>query len=217
MRAAYGKRLLLGAVAAMVASAASAHEVWVERDGSGPARVYLGEPVERQPPAGDPEFPKLKAPVVFNTDPSKPATLTRRANHIEAAVGPGDVRVRDDNIFKPWTGDDGLTAGVYYGRAGRSETRAALDLEITPTAANSDTFVVMFKGKPLPGASVTVINPELWSKVLKADENGRVKAPVTGPGRYLLGVNHPEKAAATIAGQQVAAVSHTSTTTFFHR
>ena len=40
---------------------AQAHEIWVERDGNGPARIYLGEPAEALPEGGDPEFEKLKA------------------------------------------------------------------------------------------------------------------------------------------------------------
>ena len=40
----------LALVAALtISSSAAAHEVWVERDGSGPARVYLGEPAEPVP------------------------------------------------------------------------------------------------------------------------------------------------------------------------
>ena len=43
---------------------AQAHEVWVERDGAGPARIYLGEPGDPLPEGGDPEFEKLKARVL---------------------------------------------------------------------------------------------------------------------------------------------------------
>ena len=41
---------------------AQAHEIWVERDGAGPARIYLGEPGDTLPEGGDPEFEKLKSP-----------------------------------------------------------------------------------------------------------------------------------------------------------
>ncbi|WP_373928573.1 hypothetical protein QTN93_18045 [Sphingomonas aerolata] len=49
-------------LALMAAGAADAHEVWVERDGTGPARIYLGEPAEPMPAGGDPEFANLKTP-----------------------------------------------------------------------------------------------------------------------------------------------------------
>ncbi len=197
-----------------VASAAGAHEVWVERHNPGAARVYLGEPAEPVPAAGDPEFPKLTAPKVFTGDPSKPAVLTRKANHIEAAVGPGDVRVQDSAIFKPWKTSDGLTAGIFYGRAGREETRTLLPLEIAPVTAGGDTFVVVFRGRPAPGATVTVVNPERWTKTFAADDAGRVAIPVQASGRYLLGVTYSEKGAATVEGEAVAKVVHISTLTF---
>lgn len=199
----------------LLAGAAQAHEIWVERDGAGPARVYLGEPNEVAPPEGDAEFPKLQAPVVFQADPAKAATLTRKANHIEAAVsGKGDVRAKDDNIFKPWNSKDGLTAGVFYGRAGRTETATVMDLEIAPVTAGGNTFVVVFKGKAVADVEVDVINPGLWSKGFKTDAEGKITVPVTDKGRYLLGVHHAEKAAATINGVEVAKVAHTATLTF---
>src|SRR3546814_5409477 len=69
---------------------------------------------------------------LIGAEAAKPAALVRRANHIEAAVtGTGDVRVTDGNVFAPWEAEGGKWEGVvYYARAGRTETRSALDLEI---------------------------------------------------------------------------------------
>src|SRR3546814_5760859 len=64
-----------------LASPATAHEVWAERDAAGPARIYLGEPADPVPAAGDPEFSKLTAPRLIGADGAKPAALVRRANH----------------------------------------------------------------------------------------------------------------------------------------
>lgn len=77
-----------------LAAPAAAHEVWIKRDGNAPARIYLGEPAEAVPESGDPEFPKLKAPMLFAESRHRPAPLVRRADHIEAAVSaPGDLRL----------------------------------------------------------------------------------------------------------------------------
>ena len=41
------RRLLTMMFAALILAApAAAHEIWVERDGNGPARIYLGEPAQ---------------------------------------------------------------------------------------------------------------------------------------------------------------------------
>ena len=198
---------------------ATAHEVWVERDAAGPARIYLGEPADPVPPAGDPEFSKLTAPRLIADDAAKPAALVRRANHIEAAVtGTGDVRLTDDNVFTPWEAEGGKWEGVvYYARAGRTETRSALDLEIVPTAAGANSFVVNWLGKPLPGAKVTVINADRWQKSFAADDQGRIDVPVTGTGRYLLSASHDVEGARTLGGKEVAKTYHISTLTFVAR
>jgi hypothetical protein len=201
---------------ALLAAPAAAHEVWIERDGTGPARIYLGEPADVVPEAGDPEFPKLKAPGLFQADRSKTAPLVRRTNHIEAAVtGGGDVRLTDDNVFAPWEGEGGKWEGVvYYARAGRTEPKTVLDLEISPVTANADSFSVSWLGKPLPGAKVTVVNADRWQKSFTADAEGRVTVPVTAPGRYLLSASHDVEGARTLGGKPVAKTIHVSTLTF---
>jgi hypothetical protein len=139
--------------------AAQAHEVWVERDGSGPARIYLGEPGEMLPPGGDPEFEKLRAPRLV---PGSSGIPVRKAGFIEVAAPTGDVRVIDDSVFAPW-GEEGAKQGViYYARAGRVGTTAVLPWEIVPTAANDDRFALLKNGAPVPGAKITVISPDKW-------------------------------------------------------
>ncbi len=199
-----------------LAAPAAAHEVWIERDAAGPARVYLGEPAEAVPAAGDPEFPKLKAPTVFAGDKAKPAALVRRTNHIEAAVpGAGDVRLVDDTVFEPWAGEGGKLEGVvYYARAGRSETAHALDLEFVPVTANGNSFTLLWQGKPLPAAKVTIFNPDRWSKTFVTDAQGRIDVPVGDGGRYLVSVSHEVPGDRALGGKTVAKTYHISTLTY---
>lgn len=197
-------------------SPATAHEVWIERDGNAPARIYLGEPADVVSESGDPEFAKLKAPTLFVESRDRPAPLVRRANHIEAAVSAaGDVRLVDDNVFEPWAGEDGKLQGVvYHARAGRTETRHALELEIVPVTAGGDSFAVFWQGKPLPGAKLTVIDPDRWSKSYVADDKGVITAPARGNGRYLLSTSHEVAGERTLAGKAVASAIHVSTLTY---
>ncbi len=209
-------RYLAVAACAALALPAAAHDVWIERDASGPARIYLGEPADVVPEAGDPEFANLKTPKLFQADPAKSAALIRRANHIEAAVaGSSDLRLTDDNVFAPWAAEGGKWEGVvYYARAGREETKAVLDLEISPVSAGADRFTVNWLGKPLGGAKVTVVNADRWQKSFTADAEGRVDVPVTAPGRYLLSVSHDVAGDRALGGKTVAKTIHVSTLTF---
>lgn len=209
-------RLLLMMLTAFAVTApVAAHEVWIEREGNGPARIYLGEPAQPVPKGGDPEFHRLKTPLVFLTDPATAIATTRQTDHLEVAVeGAGDVRVRDDAVFEPWDADGVKVGAIFYARAGRSETAANLDFEIVPVSSGADAFTVLFRGEPLGGASVNVITPDYWQKTFTADENGRLEVPDLGAGRYLLGAAHGETTSATVAGQSVAKIQHVSTLTF---
>ena len=177
------RKAILTTLLCLLSGTAQAHEVWVERDGAGAARIYLGEPGEPLPPGGDPEFEKLKAPIVLGQ--SAPA-FTRRAGFLEAKVPAGDVRVWDDKVFAPW-GPEGKKEGVvYYARAGRSETRALLPVEIAPLAANGTRFALLRDGKPVANTKVTIISPEKWSRSVVTGPQGDFDVPVREQGRYLL-------------------------------
>lgn len=196
---------------ALTASAAQAHEVWVERDGSGPARIYLGEPEAPLPEGGDPEFDHLKAPRLI---PATRAALTRRAGYLEVALAPGDVRVQDDAVFAPWGDADKKQGVIYFARAGRAEARAVMPLEIAPTTANGDRFVLTHDGKPQADAKVTIISPEKWSKVVVTDAEGRVTVPLREKGRYLLSATRKAEGRFDTALGEVAILNSVTTTTF---
>ena len=172
---------------------AQAHEIWVERDGAGPARIYLGEPGDTLPEGGDPEFEKLKSPKLV---PATQAAQVRKAGYIEVAAPAGDVRVTDDSVFEPW-GEDGKKQGViYYARAGRADTKAVLPLEI------------------VPAAKILAISPDKWSKSFTTDAQGRVALPINAKGRYILSATQEETGSLTLRGAPVATLYHMTTTSF---
>jgi len=203
-------------VVLMLAGQAAAHEVWLERDGAGPVRVFLGEPDYPAPPGADPEFPRLKGPLVFSSDPASPASLVRKADHLEATVaGAGDVRLVDRDIFEPERGADGSYSGrVFYARVGRAETKALVDLEIVPVKPNGNDFRLVFKGRPAAKEGVTVINPDGWLKHTRADADGLVTIPTPWKGRYLVMIDKVEDGPAELGGKTVSKVTHIATLSF---
>jgi len=198
-------------VALVAPVTANAHEVWVERDGAGPARIYLGEPAEAMPAGGDPEFKNLIAPKIVG---QAGVQQVRRAGFIEAAVAPGDVRVTDDSVFKPW-GEPGAKEGVaYYARAGRSDPGTRMTYEIAPLAANANRFALRHNGKSLGGVKVTLITPARRAVELTAAADGTIDVPVEGKGRYLLTSAQVETGRLRVAGGPVDKLHHIATTTF---
>lgn len=200
-----------------LALSASAHQLWLERDATGPVRVYVGD-ADSAHDKGE-EVAKLAATTqVFTTDRKQTAKLVAKEEFLEADVASaGDVRLSNDQVWKPWKAKDGsYQAAVFNARAGRTETKAVLDYELVPVAANGNAFTLVFKGQPVANKTVTVITPDKWSKGFKTDAAGRIDVPVTGKGRYVLVSAHeaPAVGEVVIAGQKVAKLGYTTTLTF---
>lgn len=202
---------LLAAVLVAVPSLSSAHEIWIERDTGGPARIYLGEPGEAVPPGGDPEFAKLQKPTLLR---AATGPVVRRAGYLEAAVPAGDVRLWDDAVFAPW-GPEGKREGViYYARAGREEPTAALPFELAPVAKGASRFVLTRDRTPMGGTAVTMYAPDRSKTELTTDAAGVVEAKTAAPGRYLLVAAARDDRTATLPGGAVDVVHHITTTSF---
>jgi hypothetical protein len=205
------KIALIGAALLTLSGVADAHEVWVERDGAGPVRIYLGEPAEVAPAGGDPEFANLKAPTVLGR---KATSLVRKTGYLETTAAAGDVRVWDDNVFAPW-GDAGKQEGViYYARAGRTEPRAKLPFEIVPASRGSDQFIVKRDGRPVPGAKVTIVSPARVSTEVVADAKGAFDQRFGLSGRYLLSASAKDVGEHKLPRGTVTTVHRITTTTF---
>jgi hypothetical protein len=192
-------------------SGAQAHEIWIEHAGTGPARIYLGEPEHPLHPGGDPAFPSLKAPKLI---PASTAPQVRGAGFIEVAVPAGDVRAWDDNLFAPWDEEGKRAGGIYYARAGRAETRALMAAEIVPTEAHGTRFVLMKDGKPHADAPVRLLTPDRWMKVVKTDAAGSFTVPIRESGRYILQAEMKDTRDTELPGGKVAILNRITTTSF---
>ena len=209
------KSLLAGLSFLAVTAPAAAHEIWIERDATGPARIYFGEPALAVVAADEPNATALKQPLLFQTDKGQPIATRAAVDHLAADVpAQGDVRLYDETAFDPWDDDGVKNAAIFHARAGRAETAAKLDFELVPAQANGDRFTVQFRGKTLPGADVTVIDPGKWQKTFKADEQGVVAIPNRGSGRYILVSNHEEETSRQIGGVTVAKLHHVTTLSY---
>ena len=205
------KTLMMTALLLAVPATAQAHEVWIERDGKGPARIYLGEPAEALPEGGDPEFAKLKAPRILS---APNATQLRKGGYLEVAVPAGDVRAWDDAVFAPWEAEGKKEGIVYYARAGRAEPKATLPLEIAPATPNGDRFLLLRDGKPVGATKVTIVSPDKWTKTLTTDAAGAITVPTRGAGRYLLTAAIKDEGAHATPAGPVATLHRITTTSF---
>ena len=199
-----------------LAAPAGAHYVWLERDGNGPARAYLGEWIDdiREKTGG--MLDRIKAPKVFLGSSSEALPVKRNDNNLEFPTkGRGDVRLVEDSM--PPREDKekgGFTKTIYYAKAGRSETAAKLDLELVPTAPNGNTLVLLFKGTPLPKAEVTIVGPSKWQKPLATNDKGQIILPMPWSGRYVLEVTHFDDKAGDAGSEKFNRTRHISSLSF---
>lgn len=200
----------LAAIALMgSAGAAQAHFVWLERGAEGPAKAYFGEWADDVREKQDGLLGKIMvSPVVTSADGTVLKASGKGADFVEFAVtGKGDVRLAQPMQFKE-------TLVKYGAKVGRTDTQAKLDLELVPTAAGANSFVLNFEGKPLAKTEVTVFGPPKWEKRFWTDENGRIEITTPWPGQYVLEAAHVQEKAGEADGKSYAKIRYVSTTTF---
>lgn len=200
----------LAAIALMgSAGAAQAHFVWLERGAEGPAKAYFGEWADDVREKQDGLLGKIMvSPVVTAADGTVLKASGKGADFVEFAVtGKGDVRLAQPMLFKE-------TLVKYGAKVGRTDTQAKLDLELVPTAAGANSFVLNFEGKPLAKTEVTVFGPPKWEKRFWTDENGRIEITTPWPGQYVLEAAHVQEKAGEADGKSYAKIRYVSTTTF---
>ncbi len=212
------RKIVLAAALTVMALPAQAHFVWLERDGTGPAAAFFGEwdedVREKSGPGG--HLDVIAGPVAFQEDRAKPLVITRGADRLEiAASGPGDVRLVEATI-KPREDkrNGGRTKGMFHAKAGRADTKAVLDLELVPLAANGDRFVLLLRGQPLPKAEIKLAAPPKWARELHTDDKGEVVFDLPWAGRYVAEVVHVETVKGGEGDQAYDRIRHVASLSF---
>jgi Domain of unknown function (DUF4198) len=213
-------KLMFGLVAALSATAAQAHYLWIEQPATGNAIIHFGEfnegVIEKSPGRMD-EMPSIEA-----FAGGKPLTVTKQATQylLLAPTGKTALTAREgDYAVKDWTASGiGIAKPIYYARFGPGSAGAtpSLDLDIIP-AADGKSVQVWLRGKPLAGATVSLHARNGWSKSDKADVQGRMATSMPWRGQYVVEVIHPEKQAGVFGGKSYDIIRHRATLTMIQR
>jgi uncharacterized GH25 family protein len=161
-----------------------AHNIWLERDGNDPARVYFGHIDGHLEETGG-RLDIIKAEdVIF----PQGMVVSRTRNHDHIAVnlkGKGDVAMVEAMNPRKSRRAEEIIRTIFLARAGRGEARPLVPLDLVPLNSGANRFTLMMEGKPLAGAEIKVFDPQRNERVYTTDAAGQVSLETPQAGRYV--------------------------------
>ncbi|KHG33989.1 hypothetical protein [Sulfurospirillum sp. MES] len=190
----------------------SAHQLWLEREGS-VMNAYFGHwPNFKEKADGK----RLEAIKGFDISPKEAYLKTVRQNdHVEVFVNKvGDIGLTE--AMEPRKGKmvDFTVRTIFLAREGRSESKTLLELDMVPEASHSNTFTLMLNNKPLPKTKVVLTAPNTWSKNFMSDEAGKVTLQTPWLGDYVAQLDYTDKTKGEVNGKTYEQTNYVMTLHF---
>jgi hypothetical protein len=189
-----------GVLAALLAlsfiGAASAHSLWLERQGDG-LQLYFGEFEENLREASPGLLDRLspQAKVAMAGDKALKVDKTAGFFTVAGAVSADDSVVAEDvRIAERRGGEKPVRVLARLGAryvADFKERPPINTLDVVP-AGKPGAFKVFYQGKPLAKAKLELIAESGWKREFKTDEQGAVEAPLPWRGTYVIEVQHSD-------------------------
>jgi uncharacterized GH25 family protein len=190
------------AVAALAsATAANAHQIWVEQ-AQGQSAVLrfgeFGENLREVSPGLLDGFGKPTA-VLVSAKGEEPLTATKAADgfHLSGKAGKLDSIVAEDAAYpiRKFKQGDKEVASRYWPAAryvtGYTAQQPKLTFDLVPTGKAGE-FKVTLNGQPLPKAKVDIVVASGWSKEARSDDQGLVQFSLPWKGTYVLEAMHTD-------------------------
>ena len=176
--------LLISVFFFFCATSATAHNVWLERDGDGPARVYFGHIGGMLEQHGG-RLDIIKAEEVLFPQ-GVVISHARLTDHISIKLrGEGDVALVEAMTPRKSRTAEEIVRTIFLARAGRSETKPLLALDLVPEISEGNVFTLLCDGKPLAATKVKVYDPDYKEQTYMTDDSGQVTLETPRPGRYI--------------------------------
>ncbi|HTG24798.1 MAG TPA: cobalt ABC transporter substrate-binding protein, partial [Reyranella sp.] len=189
-----------GVLAALLAlsfiGAASAHSLWLERQGDG-LRLYFGEFEENLREASPGLLDRLSPQAKVAVAGDKALKVDKTAGFFTVAgtvsaddsVVAEDVRIAERRTAEKVTRVLARLGARYV--ADFKERPPVNTLDVVP-AGKPGAFKVFYQGKPLAKAKLELIAESGWKREFKTDEQGAVEAQLPWRGTYVIEVQHTD-------------------------
>ncbi|MDQ1260528.1 MAG: hypothetical protein QG643_2354 [Pseudomonadota bacterium] len=216
---------LAAALLALCASAAHAHQVWIENT-DGQARLRFGEyhmNLRETSPGALDKF--LAAPTLEQRSSAGstqlPSTLGKDAFVASAqadaqslfatAAYPVIDRSKRNLPALLW-----VPAARWVAHASQAVEPRPQALDLVPTGKPGE-FKALFNGTPLAKVAVEMVAPSGWSRSQNSAEDGTVTFALPWKGQYVAEVKHTDKTAGQAQGQPYAEASYVTTLSFVQK
>lgn len=193
-------RLLLAGAPLLFATAASAHQVWLEQDAA-QAKLYFGEFGDNLHEVSPGYLDKLASLSATVLSPKGERALESKKDRdgitIAGRASKGESVIAVDLAYPLLESKDGqktvktawTPAARYVPELGPQAPKLVLD--VVPTNASGE-FQVVYRGAPLPKADVSLVAVSGWSLSGRTDEQGKVSFRLPWKGTYALLVRHKD-------------------------
>jgi uncharacterized GH25 family protein len=191
---------LIAAIPLLLASAAQAHQVWLEQDASG-AKLYFGEfgdNLHEVSPGYLDKLTQVSATVLSSKgERALESKKDRDAITISGRANKGESVVAVDLAYPLLENKDGgktvrtawTPAARFVPELGPQSPKLVLD--VVPTNGSGE-FQVVYRGAPLAKAEVSLVAVSGWSLSGTTDDKGKVSFRLPWKGTYALLVRHKD-------------------------
>lgn len=216
-------KILMMAATLGLATAANAHQIWLEQPAGQRAVIRFGEfgeNLREVSPGLLDRFGKPTATLVSaKGEQIADGSKTASGFGLPFAARQGESVVAEDASYplrKFKQGEKDVTS--WYHPAARlitgfAEQPPRLALDLVP-AGKAGELKLFFKGQPLAKTKVALVTQSGWIKEGRTDEQGLVKFDMPWKGQYVAEVSHTDRTPGDRAGEKYDGVSYVTTLTY---
>ena len=158
-----------------------AHMLWLERGTDMQTHAFFGEYSEQLKETHQGALKSFNQAKAIQS--RKTFSPQMQQDHLlYATQGQTDVQLSHELIY-------GESLLSYHAKSGRQNLKAESELDIVPTQINSNTFTVLYQGKPAADVEVTVFSPQFWLKKYTTNSQGQITIATPWKGQYVLEVS----------------------------
>ena len=174
------KKMIALTIGLSMTLSTQAHMLWLERGTDMQTHAFFGEYSEQLKETQQgalKSFNEVKA-----VQSRKTFSPQMQQDHLlYATQGQTDVQLSHELIY-------GESLLSYHAKSGRQNLKAESELDIVPTQINSNTFTVLYQGKPAAGVEITVFSPQFWLKKYTTNSQGQITIATPWKGQYVIEV-----------------------------